>query len=464
MGEKEVESETDLDVLIAKTARLYARSITDQTRKDYVRRWKKWAAWCEARGLDPLGERPEAVMLFLADHIGPDGAALATLRSYVAAINRVHVEAGLAPPGDDPAMTMFLRTMKRIVVPSAAQEEISALKIAPLREVCRYLDSFECDPVEVRDRALLAMTRSGVGDGEQVRLRWTDISFGRDSLRLRLASVRRDREDRVVRIRRSEDPRLCGYNAILAWHAIAAESAPWVITKTDATGGRENRQWTPRDIYRIRRARLESLVGTYDRTRIDDAIGLLGGVPASVLRDKAMLLVGFAGAFRRPDLVGFRWSDVQVKDSGIILRLRKSKTDRAGRGADVGIKRGQSPTTDPVDALLAWRERVAMQLGSEVAEDGFCFTRVGRAGRIGSEPLTTTAVTVMIRTRLQEAGIEGRWSGRSLRRGFISQAADLGIRLEDIARGSRHATLDSLIRYIETDDPFRRNTAAQLGL
>ena len=177
-----------------------------------------------------------------------------------------------------------------------------------------------------------------------------------------------------------------------------------------------------------------------------------------------MILIGFAGAFRRPDLVGFRWSDVTIKDSGLILRLRRSKTDRLGQGVDVGIPRGRSATTDPVAALLAWRERMERQLGSTYLDDGPCFTVVGRAGRIGVEPLTTTAVSVMVRCRMEEAGIEGRWSGRSLRRGFISTAADLGLRLEDIAKGSRHQTLDSLMRYIATDDPFRNNPAAHVGL
>ena len=102
-------------------------------------------------------------MMFLADHVGSDGAALGTLRSYMAAINRIHVEAGLMPPGDDPAMTMFLRTMRKVVVPRDPQGEVSALKIGPLREVCRYLDSIGPDPVEVRDRALFAMHRAGVG-------------------------------------------------------------------------------------------------------------------------------------------------------------------------------------------------------------------------------------------------------------------------------------------------------------
>ena len=128
-----------------------------------------------AMGFEPLNSPPEVVMLFLADHIGRGGAALGTLRSYMAAINRVHVEAGLMPPGDDPAMTMFLRTMRKAVEPREPQGEISPLKIGPLREVCRYLDGVGPDPVEIRDRALFALHRAGIGDGEIARLRWPDV-------------------------------------------------------------------------------------------------------------------------------------------------------------------------------------------------------------------------------------------------------------------------------------------------
>lgn len=459
------EPETTLDALITRTAALYAQSITEGTRKDYARRWRKWVAWCEQRGFEPLDSAPEVAMLFLTDQIGADGAALGTLRSYMAAINRLHVEAGLAPPGDDPAMTMFLRTMRRAVVPQHRQEpEISALRVGPLREVCRYLDTVVQDPVETRDRALLSMTRAGVGDGEQARLRWSDIHITDRHASLLLRAVRQDRRDRTIRITRHREPRLCGVRALRAWRDLAGDDIPWVITATDHTGGRSGQPWGPRDVYRIRRARLDSLGSHGAAASLDDAIALLGGSPSDVLRDKAILLIGFAGAFRRTDLVGFRWSDLSVKDSGLVLRLRRSKTDRLGAGTDVGIPRGTSPLTDPVAALLAWRDRVRQQLGPDYAASGHCFTRVGRAGRIGTDPLTTTAVTVIVRTRMAQAGIAGRWTGRSLRRGFISQAADLGIRLEDIAKGSRHATLDSLIRYIENDDPFRNNPCVRMGL
>ncbi|NYE38024.1 integrase [Nocardioides cavernae] len=464
LGGDLIEPQTELDALISRTARLFAESITAQTRQDYARRWRKFEAWCVEKRIEPLNCPPEVVMMFLADHVGQHGAALGTLRSYMAAINRIHVEAGLAPPGDDPAMTMYLRSLRKAAVPADSNGQVSALTIGPLREVCRYLDSIGPDPVEIRDRALFAMHRAGAGDGEIARLRWDDVRLTSRRATLVLRSVRADRSDRTVQIRAHNDPDLCGVRAIRAWRYLSDTSVPWVVTQTSHAGGCENREWTPRDVFRIRKARLTSLGHPGVGATPEQAMRLLGSSRPGVLRDKAIILLGFAGAFRRPDLVGFRWSDVTLADSGMILRLRHSKTDRLGQGIDVGIPTGASHTTDPVAALLSWRDRVERQLGADRLENRPCFTTIGRAGRIGTEPLTPSAVSVMVRTRMAEAGIEGHWSGRSLRRGFISTAADLGLRLEDIAKGSRHATLDSLIRYIANDDPFRNNPTAQLGL
>ena len=78
--------------------------------------------------------------------------------------------------------------------------------------------------------------------------------------------------------------------------------------------------------------------------------------------------------------------------------------------------------------------------------------------------MTPEGLTRLVRRRAEAADLDGHWGGRSLRAGFISTAADLDIPLESIARQSRHATLDTLVRYIRREDPFRRNPAARIGL
>lgn len=461
LGDEPRAPEDELDLLVTRTARLYSDALAPDTRKAYARRWRLFVGWCESKNLGSLPAASETVMLYLADAIGDnrEGAALSTLRGWLAAINRIHVEAGFAPPGDDPAMTMYLRTLRSVVPPRTAAGEVAALRIGPLREVCRTLDADEVDAVEVRDKAILCLHRAGVGDGEMSRLRWEDVKFTSSQATLLLRSPRADRGDRTVRLRRRTEAGVCGVASLRRWHEVSGRDAVWVFTPTDRRGGREDRAWRSKAIYSIRRSRRESIGGD-----IDTRIALLGEVPSEVLRDKAILLLGFAGAFRRPDLCNLRWSDVTFEERGAIVRLRRSKTDREGAGVDVGIPRGRSTLTCPVTAMQRWRERVTLQFGEQFDVDLPCFARVGRAGRIDAEPLTPEAITLVVRRRMAATGIEGRWGGRSLRRGFISTAADLGIRLEDIAKQSRHATLDSLILYIAADDPLRNNAASQTGM
>lgn len=462
LGASEPVASTDeLSVLIARTAQLYSDGITVSTRQTYARRWKLFTAWCVSKSLCPLPADPETVMLYLADAAGErsDGAALATLRGWVAAINRLHVEAGYAPPGDDPAMAMFLRTLRRVAPPRSPSEQVTALRIGFLREVCRRLDDCPADPVELRDRVVLCLHRAGLSDGAIARLRWEDVVLSTRRVVIRVESARAGHSGHSVRIGAHRNRSLCAVSAFQQWRDVSGATAEWVVTPVDRHGAREDRPWRAKPVFSIRRSRRESLGGD-----VDHRIALLGGVPSEVLRDKGLLLLGFAGAFRRPDLCQLRWSDITFKERGAIVRLRRSKTDPEGHGVDVGIPNGTSDLTCPVTALRRWRERVGLQLGADAVPDLPCFTRVGRAGRIGIEPLSTSSVTSIVRRRMTEAGIDGRWGGRSLRRGFISTAADLGVPLEDIARQSRHATLDSLVLYISTDDPLRNNPVSQLGI
>lgn len=461
------EHSQELDDLIARTAAIYASGINDATRKTYARRWRMFEAWCHARHLTALPAAPETVMLYLADSAdGTGGAALSTLRGWLAAINRVHVEAGVAPPGDDPAMGMFLKTLSRVAASDTRSTPVSALRVADLRVVCHRLDDWTVDPIEVRDRALLCLHRAGLGDGDMARLRWSDISLTLKRARLLVRSPRADRSDHIVNLRAaSKDPAACSVTALRAWREVAHEDVPWVFTYTDQYGARRDRPWDSRAIRRIRLARIKALSETTGPdSRPLAAIRLLGQRPSLILRDKALLLVGFAGAFRRPDLIGLTWDDIAFDDQGITLRLRRSKTDTQGRGTRVGIPRGTSALTCPVRAMEAWRDRCEQQLGAADLVGQPCFPIVGRSGRIGRAPMTPEAITRIVRRRTEDVGIAGRWGGRSLRAGFISSAADLDIPLELIARQSRHATLDSLILYIRSDDPFRRNPAGQLGL
>ena len=95
----------------------------------------------------------------------------------------------------------------------------------------------------------------------------------------------------------------------------------------------------------------------------DDIRAMLDCLPDSLLgaRDRALLLLGFAGAFRRSELVGLDVQDLEFTDDGLVITLRRSKTDQEGETRKVGIPFGSGPTTCPVRALRSWLDQTANQ-------------------------------------------------------------------------------------------------------
>jgi integrase len=246
---------------------------------------------------------------------------------------------------------------------------------------------------------------------------------------------------------------------------MATTSPVLVFTPVDRDGRRSARGLRQSGIRYVLRSRVESLTGQAGVHAERAAADLLHEVASDVLRDRALLLLGFAGASRRGELTRLVWDDVRFVDEGMVVHLRRSKTDPLGRGTDIGIPWGRSSLTCPVRAVEAWRDRVREQLGEEFSGDTAMFVRVGRSGRISPEhPLSNEGLTMVVKRRAAAAGLEGQWGGRSLRAGLISTAADLDIPLELIARQSRHASLDSLMRYVRYEDPFRRNAVNVIGL
>lgn len=450
---------TELEDLVARTAGYFAMSIRDSTRKDYARRWRHFERWCSTRGMNALPAAPETVMLYLADS-ARNGVSLSTVRGWTSAINRVHLEAGHPSPGDDPAMRTFLRGISR-VAPRGARKRVQALRIADVRQVCRYLRAMEVDQAVVRDMAILALSAQGMSNGAISRLDWSDVAIAKGAVTLQLCACGRLRA-RTVTFSDSSEGTPDPAQALARWRAASEGHGP--VFTSPKRPDLQGRRMSTAAVFGARKSRLSAIGGLTAWRDDPTTLRILSGAPSEVLRDKAVILLGFAGAFRRIDLTRLRWRDIDPVPEGLVVHLRQSKTDVLGRGRDVGIPFGKSRLTCPVRAVGAWRQRVEEQLGSEAAADSPFFVNVGRSGRIVPEPMTPEALCRMVQRRAKAAGLEGSWGGRSLRAGFISTAADLDIPLELIAQQSRHATLDSLILYIRNDDVFRRNSAARLGM
>lgn len=169
-------------------------------------------------------------------------------------------------------------------------------------------------------------------------------------------------------------------------------------------------------------------------------------------RARAVLLLGFAGAFRRSELVSLDVEDLQPTEEGLTITLRRSKTDPEGEGTLVGIPRGAEGTC-PVQAVQEWRE--AARIG-----EGPLFRSLPGRGEVGGRMCDRT-VDRIVRTTARRAGL-GPFSAHSLRAGLCTAAAMAGHELPDIMRQSRHRSLVTLLGYIRKGSVFRDNAAKGL--
>ncbi|MCC2309784.1 site-specific integrase [Cellulomonas chengniuliangii] len=176
------------------------------------------------------------------------------------------------------------------------------------------------------------------------------------------------------------------------------------------------------------------------------------------IRDTAMILLGYASALRRSELVALTLSDIENKPAGIMLHIRRSKTDPEGHGAVVGVAHGQHAATDPVAALNAWRE-------IRGAAPGPVFTRIW-GSTISLQSLSGHVPARMLRARAEAAGLDGtRITAHSMRAGHATTAALAGVPLDRIAAQTRHKDLSVLVnRYIRPLEALATTSSKDLGL
>jgi len=174
-----------------------------------------------------------------------------------------------------------------------------------------------------------------------------------------------------------------------------------------------------------------------------------------------LLLIGFAGALRRSELVALRAEDVVTGTNELRLRIRRGKTDKAGEGAEIGLPRGRHAETCPVRAFEAWQEVARRRAGP-------LFRRVSTAGAIADTALHPDAVRRILLHRAGLAGLRAerfeRLSAHALRVGFITEAYDKGVRDEDIMRHTRHRDLRTMRGYVQRAGLVAESPAGKIDL
>ena len=178
-------------------------------------------------------------------------------------------------------------------------------------------------------------------------------------------------------------------------------------------------------------------------------------------RDRALLLVGFAGALRRSELVGVDVDDVEWTSTGIVLLLRRSKTDKEGRGAEISITTGTREATCPVRALKQWIKAAGIRSGT-------LFRKIHSSGSVLKRRMTADAVRQILLKRAAMAGLKGTRrqpiSPHGLRAGFVTTAYRNEVRDEEIMEHTRHRSYETMRRYIRRATLSAKSPAGKIGL
>ena len=167
--------------------------------------------------------------------------------------------------------------------------------------------------------------------------------------------------------------------------------------------------------------------------------------PVKAKRDAAILLCGFAGSFRRDEIVSIRLRDITRLSNGIEVFLPTSKTDQAGEGRTVFIPYATGSRC-PVHALDEW-----LAVADIRAADNFVFRAVNRHDQVWGEGLSAKAVTLIVKSSAERIGLVDndteRYSAHGLRAGFVTQATMSGLQPFQIMEQTGHKSVTTVARY-----------------
>jgi site-specific recombinase XerD len=192
---------------------------------------------------------------------------------------------------------------------------------------------------------------------------------------------------------------------------------------------------------------------------VEDLRRMVSKLPKNLLgvRDRALLLVGFSGAFRRSELVAVDVADATITRDGIVINIRRSKADQDGQGRKIGIPYGSNPATCPV-ALQDW-------LGQCGFTEGSLFRPIDRFSRVSPQRLSGAAIADIVKRYVEAAGLDAtNFAGHSLRSGLATSAAAAGASERSIMNQTGHRSVVMVRRYIRDGSLFRENAAAKVGL
>ena len=175
------------------------------------------------------------------------------------------------------------------------------------------------------------------------------------------------------------------------------------------------------------------------------------------IRDKAIILIGFSGAFRRSEIAAIKIEDLSFSVYGVSINIPHSKTDQEGEGRTVDIPFGTNELYCPVFSLQSWIREADI-------ESGHIFLRFGKNQKIVRKGISGHTIALILKKRCKRFGISHEISGHSLRSGHVTAAIKSGTPESWIMRQTGHTNLSTLMKYERLKREFKANSAVKIGI
>ena len=181
---------------------------------------------------------------------------------------------------------------------------------------------------------------------------------------------------------------------------------------------------------------------------INDLKLIIKAIDEDKIRDKALILIGFSGGFRRSELVNIHYDDIEFVTEGVKILIKRSKTDQSGEGSVKAIPYFDNQEFCPVVALKNYVSKK------------FSNTNEGKIFNISDK-----SVALIIKRYAEKAGLDSsKYAGHSLRSGFATTAAEFGAEERNIMAMTGHKTTQMVRRYIQEANLFKNNALNKIKI
>ena len=185
---------------------------------------------------------------------------------------------------------------------------------------------------------------------------------------------------------------------------------------------------------------------------INDLKLIIKAIDQDKIRDKALILVGFAGGFRRSELVNIYFQDIDFVPEGVKILIRRSKTDQSGEGSIKAIPYFENQEFCPVIALKDYLNNKFSKLDKRKKE-------------VKMFEISDKSVALIIKRYAEKAGLDSsKYAGHSLRSGFATTAAEFGAEERNIMAMTGHKTTQMVRRYIQEANLFKNNALKDIKI